>query len=359
MAESGGHWSTLAEAQKLTQSTLIPGVIEIDIKRGNPVDRIPVAQAANAGKSIKFVMEATGNESSVSAVDIGEQLSWSEDVTYTEVEKELKRLYIQRKLDQFVRDIYGNINNYRAQVVLEMEKGLKRKIGDKMIYGDLTYAAGNADWDGLHAIAAEHGATPGTGTGHEYLNIDQAHVGLSLKNMRDMEDAGKAGWDEIWMPFNIMRWFDAAYQERGINIATPAANVLPNMAMISFGWNEMGKRVAFWDGIPIVRTDYLVAEQYNTGTGATSDARAKYTSGTANYSIFFLKFGNVMARQPGITFAYGGTEGAGDLYKLVLFPNLEEYDAEGLRMVTYGAMLWGSTFSVGRIFDIYDIAITV
>lgn len=357
MAESGGHWNTLAEAQKLTQSTLIPGVIETDIKRGNPIDRIPVAQAANAGKSILFVMEATGTENSVVAVDIGEELSWSEDVTYTEVVKELKRLYIQRKLDQFVRDIYGNINNYRAQVMLEMEKGLKRKIGDKMIYADLTYSADNVDWDGLHAIAAEHGATPGTGIGHENLNIDQNHLGLSLANMRTLEDAGKAGWDEIWMPFEIMRWFDAAYQEKGfLGLATATAG---SLGMISFGWNELGKRVAFWDGIPIVRTDYLAAEQYNTGTGASADARAKYTSGTKNYSIFFLKYGNVMARQPGITFAYGGTEGAGDLYKLVLFPNLEDYDAEGMRMVTYGAMLWGSTFSVGRIFDIHDLAITV
>jgi len=357
MAESGGHWSTLAEAQKLTQSTLIPGVIEVDIKRGNPTDRLPVAQAANSGKSIKFVRELTGTEGSVAHVDIGEELSWSEDVTYSEVEVILQRLYIQRKLDQFVRDIYGTINNYRAQVMLEMEKGLKRKIGDRILYGDYTYSSGNKEWDGLHALAAEHGATPGTGTGHENLNIDQANAGLSLANLRKIEDAGKAGWDEIWMPFEIMRWVDAAYQEKGF--AGLAYNAAGSMGMISFGYNELGKRIAFWNGIPIVRTDYLVAEQADTGTGASSDARTKYASGTKNYSIFFLKFGNVLERQPGVTFAYGGTEGAGDLYKLVLFPNLEDYDAEGMRMVTYGAMLAGSTFSVGRIWDIYDAAITV
>ena len=39
MANSGGHWATLAEAQKLTQSTKIPGVIEEDVKRNNPLDR--------------------------------------------------------------------------------------------------------------------------------------------------------------------------------------------------------------------------------------------------------------------------------------------------------------------------------
>ena len=32
MADSGGHWATLAAAQKLTQSNKIPGVVEEDIK---------------------------------------------------------------------------------------------------------------------------------------------------------------------------------------------------------------------------------------------------------------------------------------------------------------------------------------
>ena len=357
MAESGGHWSTLAEAQKLTTSTFIPGVIEQDIKRNNPLDRFPVAQAANSGKSIKFLRELTTTEDSVAGVDVGEQLTWSEDVTYTEVEKELKRVYIQRKLDQFVRDIYGNMNNYRAQVLLEMEKGLRRKIGDKIIYGDLTYSSGNKEWDGLHAIAAEHGATTGTGTGHENLNIDEGNAGLQLENMRKMSDAGKAGWDEIWMPFTIAKWIDAAYQEKGF--AGLAYNAAGSMGMIAFGYNEAGKRMAYWDALPIIRTDFLVAENADTGTGASSDARAKHSTGTANYSVFFLKFGNVMERQPGATFAYGGTEGAGDLYKLVLFPNLEDYDAEGMRAITYGAVLHGSTFSVGRIWDVYDAAILV
>ena len=40
MADSGGHWKTLAEARKLTDSTKIPGVFETDIKKGNPAELI-------------------------------------------------------------------------------------------------------------------------------------------------------------------------------------------------------------------------------------------------------------------------------------------------------------------------------
>ncbi|KKL70109.1 hypothetical protein LCGC14_2108240, partial [marine sediment metagenome] len=59
------------------------------------------------------------------------------------------------------------------------------------------------------------------------------------------------------------------------------------------------------------------------------------------------------------TYAYGGTEGLGDLYKLVRFPELEDYDAGGMRLVNYGALLLGSSLALGRIFDIQDAAILV
>lgn len=347
MAESGGHWSTLAEAQKLTQSTLIPGVVETDIKLNNPMDRIPVAQAANSGLSIKYNREVTTVEDSVAGVDIGEQLTWSEDVTYLTVEIVLKRMYVQRKLDQFVRDVYGNINNYRAQVLLEMEKGLKRKLGDKLIYGDLTYSSGNKEWDGLHAICAD--STYGTNTN---CNIEQSGA-MSLANLRLLIDEMKGGVDEFWIPPRIGRWIDAAYQEKGfagLNTATAGT-----MGSLSFGWNEVGKRIEYFDGIPFVKTDYLVSETADTGEG--SNARAK--SAAASYTLFALKLGNVFDRVGGITFGFGGTEGAGDLYKLVLFPNLEDYDAEGMRAITYGAVLWGGPFAVGRLYDLTDAAIVV
>ena len=350
MADSGGHWKNLAEAQKLTQSTLVPGVIETDIKRNNPLDRLPVAQAANSGKSIKWVREKTLTEDAVADIARGGLLAWSEDVEYDEVETALKTQYIQRKLDHFVRDIYGNFTNYRAQVLLEMEKGMKRRIGDKILYSDLTYG-GDLQFDGLHALAAENSLTSG-------LNIDGTGNALSLEDFRTMSDAMKAGIDELWLPFSILRRIEAAYEERGF--ASLKAADAGAMSLITKGISDIGKRLLFWNGIPLVPMDYLVAEEEDTGeTDTIGDAREKnVTSGDKNYSIFGIKFGNVMERDPGVCLAYGGTEGLGDFYKIVPFPELEDYDAEGLRIVSYNAILQGNKLTVGRIFDITDAAIT-
>jgi len=357
MADSGGHWRTLAEAQKLTQSLKIPGVFEEDIKRNNPIERFPVAQAAGTGLKIEWLREKTTTEDAVADNDIGGQLSWSDDVEYEEKESTLRRSYIQRKLDHYVEGIYSTYNNYEARVLLESEKGMKRKLGARLIYADTTYGGTPAQFDGLHALAAEHGTawTP-SATTNDPKNIDGSGTGLSLGDLRVLIDSMLHGVDELLAPFEIIRRLDAAYQEKGF--AGLAYNVAGNMGFLSMGYNDLGKRVLFWDGIPIVRTDYLVKEEADTGTGASSDARALYSS-TGAYSIFAVKYGdgNVMSENPGIFFAYGGTEGQGDLYKLVRFPELEDYDAGGIRLVTYGTVILPSSLSLGRIFDINDTAV--
>ena len=359
MADSGGHWSTLAAAQKLTQSMKIPGVFEEDIKRNNPIDRLTVGQAAHSGLKIEWLRElpasVTAIEAAVNEIDIGEQLSWTEDVDYEEKEMTLRRCYIQMKLDKFLPGIYGTYNNYEARSLLEAEKGLKRKLGARAIYADNTYTSAK-QFDGLHALAYEHGTPYTAGSAYDQKNIDNGDAGLSLIFLRTMMDAMLHGVDELWAPYEVIRRMDAAYQERGFLQA--AANTT-SMAFISMGYNELGKRVLFWDGAPLIRTDYLVAEDDDTGTGADGAARALYASGDKVYSLFAIKHGNVLNQEPGLTFAYGGTEGMGDLYKLVRFPELEDYDAGGLRLVNYGALLLGSSLCLGRIFDIQDAAITI
>lgn len=301
----------------------------------------------------------TDIEAAVVEIDIGNQLSWTDDVQYEEKEMTLRRLYIQRKLDKFLPGIYGTYNNYEARQLLECEKGLKRKLGARIIYADNSFSSAK-QFDGLHALAYEHGAalaTPWASGGNDPKNIDANEAGLSLALLRLQVDEMKHGIDELWAPYEIIRRMDAAYQEKGfVGLASGTAG---SLGFLTMGFNELGKRVLFWDAVPIIRTDYLVAEQANTGTGADGAARALRTSGDNQYSIFGIKHGNVMNQEPGITFVYGGTEGQGDLYKLVRFPELEDYDAGGLRLVTYGAVLLGSSLCLSRQFDIEDVAITV
>jgi len=355
MADSGGHWKTLAEAQKLTQSTKIGGVIEEDIKRNPILERMPVAQASGTGLKIEWLREKTTTEDAVVNIDIGDQLSWSDDVEYTEVETQLRRCYIQRKLDHFLPNIYGTYNDYKAQVLLECEKGLKRKINDKIFYGDTTYDGTPTQWDGL---VAERG-TPNSSsvrTAGGDLNFDSASAGLSLWALRSVIDAMKHGTSEILVPGPIGIRIDASYEEQGwVGLASGTSG---SLALLTRGYNEIGQPINFFAGLPIIRTDFLVGEEDGTGTGATSNKRAKYST-DLTYSVFLVKYGMVMNREPGISFGFGGTEGQGDLYKLVLFPDLEDYDASGQRLITYGTVMLGSTLCLARLADVDDVAIVV
>jgi len=353
MTDSGGHWANLAALQKLTQSTKIPGVFEEDIKRNNPIERVTVGQASGTGLKIEWLREIPANvaalEAAVAEVNIGEGLTWTEDVNYEEKESALKRSYIQRKLDHFVEGIYGTYNNYEARLLLECEKALKRKIGARLIYADVNASA--KQFDGVHAWARQ---TSGD------LNIDQGGLGLSLANLRIMIDAMKMGVDEIWAPFEIIRQIDAAYQEKGfLYTVSGTTQTHGTMSFLTLGYNELGKRVLFWDAVPMIRTDFLVGEQQDTGlTAVAANVRTLYVN-EKGYSIFGVKHGNVLNQEPGLTYAFGGTSGFGDFYKLVRFPELENWDAGGLRMLNYGAVLLGSSLCLSRIADIADLAITI
>jgi len=356
LTASGGHWKTLAEAQKLTQSSKIAGVFEEDIKRNNPLERIPVAQAAGTGLKIEWLRENTTTEDEVVEAAVGDQLVWGESVEYTEVESTLRYLYIQRKLDRYVQNIYGTYNDYKAQVLLECEKGLRRKLGDRLIYADTTYGGAPTQFDGFHALAAERGAPWTTSaTTNSKLNMDMgAPAALSLLYLRTMLDAMVFGVDEIWVPPQIGIRLDAAYEEKGIT--SLVGNMVTNL--LTRGYNDIGKPILFFAGVPIVRTDFLVREQVSTGTGSSSDKRGKYSS-TEAFSLFCVRFGNVIEKDPGVCFAYGGTEGAGDLYELWTWDRLEDFNAGGMRLDSYGTVLLGSTKCLGRIFDIADDAIVV
>jgi len=344
MAESGGHWDTLTEVDKLSQSTLIPGVIEEDIKLNNPVELIPVSQATNTGLSITWRRESTTTEDDVADFAIGDQLALSESLKYTTEETALKRTYLMRKLDNFVSAIYGNVNNYRVQMLKEMQKGVLRNLGDKLIYDDITYGGAN-QFDGLHAKAALQ-----TGTD---LDIDAAEAGLSLTSMRVLLDSMLYGCDFFLFPIQIARRFDQAWQELGLTgLASGTAGALSST---SYGWNEAGKRIGFFDGIPIIRTHFLVAENQNVGDG--SNLRAKYTANDRQYSVFAIKKGNVMAGEGGLSLGFGGTTGAGQFFRLDYIPVVKEYDAPIMRLINYSAPLLGSKLCLGRIFDIEDLAV--
>lgn len=338
-----GHYVNLDAAQKLTQAHLVAGVIEEDVKRGNPLEFTPLAIAE--GQSIKWNRESVVGEGT--EFEIGEELVFTAEQDYSTQEVELKRIYKMTRLDKFVTEVYGTINNYEELTAMELRKGCVRTLGDRFFYGDITYG-GAKQFDGLHALAALN-----TGTD---LDIDNAEAGLLVHNLRKMIHAMKHGCDALFFPTEIYRRMTEAYEEGGL--VTLASGTAGHMAAFSIDRNQIGKGLAYFDGIPIIMTDYLVAENANTGEGA--NIRAKWTAGDKQYSIFGVKWGDITMGQPGLCLGMGGTGMGGDLFRLDYFPFsvIPNYDGPAMRLITYTAPLMGSTMSVGRIFDIEDVALT-
>ncbi len=332
MADSGGHWKNLEELQRLTQSELLPGVIDESPKRGGLLTMFPLRQAM--GQSLKW--NRSDARRSANRIAIGSELTWSDNITYIPIEAELKIFYDQTPLNKFVRDVYGTINNYEAQQMLELRTGIVETLEDALIYDDV-------DYNTLQLPGLNHWAVDNTGTDGD---IDEQEGALALINIRTVMDYMRHGTDFMLMPFILNRFISQLYQEGSIGDGNTAA-------LGQFVWqpSEVGMPMPWWGGTPIIRSDFMVAEQANTGQG--SDARAKNTSGTNMYSIFFCKRGASGMNDPGINLGFGGdTHQNGEFFRPERFDKLEDFDAAGLRLTSYITLTTGSTLGIARIQDI-------
>jgi len=320
-----GYWANLAEAVKLVQDKLvIAGLIEEVIKEGHLLPKLPVF--AIDAKSIVYNREKT--LPTAEFVDIHEQLEWKTGVEYTQVSLELKRIVRQSILDHFIMKTYKNPNDYKALVLSELRKGVMHFLEDKLIYGNSS--TNPKEFDGLHALAAAGCA----------LDIDEGGP-LSLANLRAAIDAVKPKPDLILMPFELQRRMDAAMFEAGITAGA--------IIRVATDVRGIGERLTYFEGIPILPTDFIVAEQ--EGSPGT-----KYSSGTKVYPVFVLRFGQLT--QGGLCMAIGGETGGPDFFQVTQLDVLEDYDAGGIRLVAYCALALGSTKALARIYDITDAAIT-
>lgn len=336
MADGGGHWLNLAEVQKLSQSELLPGVIDESPKRGGLLATLPLRQAMGTS----LLWNRSNARRSGRRASIGDQLVWSDNVSYTQITTELKIFYDQTPLNKFVEQVYGTINNYEAQQLLELRTGMVETIEDSLIYDD-------NDYDGTHITGLHHWAVDNTGTDGD---IDEGEGALSFQNLRTMTDYAIYGISFYLTAFVLVRYLDQFYQEGGPSVS--------NLSTVgSFLWtpNDRGVPTPWWNATSIVRSDFMLSEQANTGQG--SDARAKNSSGTAEYSIFGILNGRPGSESdPGVNIGFGGDgRAAGEIFRPVRFPDLEDFDASGLRLVSYLTLTSGSTRGVLRIHDIEAI----
>ena len=348
MALSGGYYANLAEVIKATTPTLIPGVVDENYKRGNPVDVLGFVQANHSGEKIRWLRQATTLEDSVADIGPGGATVFSEGATFSAQEAVLRICYLMTKLDKYDNAIWQTVNDYEALMLEGNMVDTVKKLGDKLVYDDYTYDGTGLSMDGLHAWAA-------TNAGEDW-DIDEGNGALALENMRIISDELKHGFDFWLMPFAIARQIDRVYKELGLaSLASATAGAL---GLIGYGESAVGGRTLMFDQKPIIRSDFMLAEQVNTGFG--SDARAKYTSGTKYYSIFAIKQGatTLGSIDPGVKVAFGKTESDGQFFNLEYFDKLEGYIGRAMRLAAYTNVIVGSKWGIGRIADITNAAPT-
>jgi len=322
-----GHFKNISECEKLVQSKLLlPGVVQEIYKSGTLIPRLPVF----AIDSLSMVWNRQKTQPEADFYDIGEEIPWKNDMDYKDqVEVKLKRVARAEVLDHFELLNYRNPNDLKAQILSELVEGCKNTIEDRIIYGDSS--SDPKQFDGIIKLVDSNMRAPATGSGAGALN---------LMVLRKAIDSVKPKPDLIVLPYELQRRFDAMLFESGISAKS--------LVRVATDKDGLGDRVTYFDGIPMLPSDYLVAED-NTGT-------AKWSSGTKYYSIWLIRFGQL--REGGLCMAVGAGTGGADFFKVVMLDELENYDAGGIRLVAYCSLACGSTKSLYQIYGITDAVIT-
>lgn len=248
---------TLTEAAKLSTDVLRAGVIETTVKESPVLQALPFVEIT--GNALLYNRENAAPTAAWYAV--GD--TWTEGVsTFTQVSAALKILGGDADVDRYVQQTRSNVQDIEAAVLELKAKAVARQFEDTFLYGD----AGSApnEFTGLHnTIAAGQRVAMGSGA---------TPAALSLAKLDETIDLVRPGKPDLLLMSRRTRRALSAYARA-------------NQSPISYGIDQFGQQVAFYNGIRIGVSDYLTdTETIASGTYAVK------TGGTAS-SIFALKFG--------------------------------------------------------------------
>jgi len=340
-----GHFESLAEAQKLVRSELLAGVVQEVYEEGQLLKMLPVVTCNS--KSLLYNRENT--LPSAAFYDIHEQIPWTADTNYaTQVEVSLKTVARQDVLDNFLMKTYKTPNDYRSIVLSQLRKGCMRTLEDKIIYGNIDSDA--AEFDGFGHLMASDVATGtagawGTGTAAQMCDMGGATAPVTIKVLRELIDKVRPKPSTLLMTRTMRNTLSAVAFEKGIVLASATGG-----GRISYGPDEFGKRVDYFDGVPIMISDYLLNETDNT-----VNKDAGNDSGIC--SIWAIRFGQI--EDGGLCLVTGGETGGVDFFKMVELTDLEDYDAGGIRLVAYMSLALGSTKALAVIHSIDEDGVIV
>jgi hypothetical protein len=333
-----GHFESLAEAQKLVQSELLAGVIQEVYEEGQLLQRLPVTVINS--KSLLYNREST--LPSAAFYDIHEQIPWSADVNFTQKEVALKIVARQDILDNFMLKTYKNPNDYRTVILSALRKGCMRTIEDKLIYGNVDTDA--AEFDGIgHLLPADiAGSETWAAANPQAYDMGGSTTPISMQILRELVDRVKPKPSILLMTRKQRNVLSATAFEKGLVLA----NTNPNRVLTG-GQDVFGARVDYFDGIPILVSDYQGGSY-----GETENTVNKATSASGFCSTWAIRFGSII--DGGVSLVTGGETGGVEFFKMTELSDLEDYDAGGIRLTAYCALAQGSSKATAVVHSCYE-----
>ncbi len=339
-----GHFETLAEAQKLVQSKLLAGVVQETFEEGQLLQRLPVTVIDS--KSLLYNREST--LPSAAFFDVHEQIPWVADVNFTQKETTLKIAARQDVLDNFILKTYRDPNAYRTVILSTLRKGVMRTIEDKLLYGNVDTDA--AEFDGLgHLLPADiAGSETWAAANTQAYDMGGASTAVTMTVLRQLVDKVRPKPSFLLMTRTMRNTLSATAFEKGIVLASAGIGA----GHITYSKNEFGGVIDYFDGVPIVISDYL-----GGAYGETDNTVNKATSASGITSIWAIRTGQIS--EGGVCLVTGGGTGGMELFKMTEISDLEDYDAGGIRLVAYCALAQGSSKATAVIHSIDEDGVII
>ena len=246
---------TLAEAAKLSNDTLLIGVVETIIKDSPVLQRLPFIEVA--GNGLTYNREATAP--SAAFFDVGD--TWTESTpTFSQQTVTLKIMGGDADIDNFLIATRSNLQDLEASVVQLKAKAVQQLFEQTFVTGN--DATNPKEFDGLDQL------TDPT----QSISMGANGGSLTLDKLDEIIDTVKGGKPDLLL-----------MSRRSRRITNKLART--SGSFLEADRDEFGQMLQFYDGIPIGVSDYISDAQT---VGTSTDCSTIYAFQTGEGALVGL-----------------------------------------------------------------------
>jgi HK97 family phage major capsid protein len=239
---------TLVEASKLSNDTLLAGVIDTIASESPILQRLPFIEIVGNGLTYNRENAAP----TAAFYDVGD--TWAEDTpTFTQATAALKILGGDADVDNFLKSTRSNIQDLEAAVVQLKARAVQALFDDTFVNGS-TVADANS-FDGIELLAV----------GGQVVTMGTNGGSLSLAKLDELIDKVRGGKPDMLLMSRRSR--------RSLNILARTSG-----SFLEADRDQFGNMLQYYDGIPIGINDYI------------SDAATVGTSSDCS-TVYAMQFG--------------------------------------------------------------------